>query len=202
MHDLTRANTPLHPVPARWRRWLGGGLLRLIGWRGVLAPLPGPKGIIVVYPHTSNLDFFIGLFFKIATALPARWMGKHTLFRWPVRRLLVYLGGIPITRNQRSGFVDALLAEFDRHEIMWLAVTPEGTRSRTDYWKSGFYHIAVAGKLPVALGYIDYATRTVGVDTFLTLTGDVTVDFERIQEFYKDKRGRVPDNSGPIRLRE
>jgi 1-acyl-sn-glycerol-3-phosphate acyltransferase len=199
----------LRPAPAQinapaalWRRCLGGGLLRLIGWRGVMAPLPGPKGIVIVYPHTSNLDFFIGLFFKIAVALPARWMGKHTLFRFPVRRLLLFLGGIPITRNQRSGFVESLLAEFDRHEVMWLAVTPEGTRSRTDSWKSGFYHIAVAGGLPVGLGYIDYATRTVGIDTYLTLTGDATADFERIRAFYKDKRGRIPANSGDIRLRD
>jgi 1-acyl-sn-glycerol-3-phosphate acyltransferase len=193
---------PLDLAPALWRRWLGGGLLKLIGWRGVLVPLPGPKGIIVVFPHTSNLDFFIGLFFKIATALPARWMGKHTLFRFPVQRLLKFLGGIPITRNQRSGFVEALLAEFGRHEVMWLAVTPEGTRSRTDYWKSGFYHIAVAGRLPVGLGFIDYATRTVGIDTYLTLSGDVASDFKRIRGYYQDKRGRIPQNQGPIRLRE
>jgi 1-acyl-sn-glycerol-3-phosphate acyltransferase len=178
------------------------GILRLCGWRRVLVPLPAPKGIIVVYPHTSNWDFFIGVVYKIGTALPARWVGKHTIFRWPVRRLLVSLGGIPIRRDQRSGLVEAMLAEFAKHERMWLAVTPEGTRSRTEYWKSGFYRIALAGKLPVALGYIDYATRTIGIDTYLTLTGDVAADFARIREFYRDKRGRRPENEGEIRLRE
>lgn len=177
-------------------------LLRLCGWRSIMVALPAPKGIIVVYPHTSNWDFFIGVIYKIGTALPARWVGKHTIFRWPVRRLLVYLGGIPIRRDQRSGLVDAMLAEFAKHDRMWLAMTPEGTRSRTEYWKSGFYRIALAGQLPVALGYIDYATRTVGIDTYLTLTGDVEADFARIRAFYKDKRGRRPEHAGAIRLRE
>ena len=178
------------------------GILRLCGWRSVLVPLPAPKGIIVVYPHTSNWDFFIGVVYKIGTALPVRWVGKHTIFRWPVRRLLVYLGGIPIRRDQRSGLVDAMLAEFAKHDRMWLAMTPEGTRSRTEYWKSGFYRIALAGNLPVALGYIDYATRTIGIDTYLTLTGDVEADFTRIRAFYQDKRGRRPANEGVIRLRD
>jgi 1-acyl-sn-glycerol-3-phosphate acyltransferase len=177
-------------------------ILNLFGWRTVLVPLPAPKGIILVYPHTSNWDFIVGLLYKIAAGVPARWMGKHTLFRWPVRGLLVHLGGIPITRDQRSGYVEGLLAEFAKHDHMWLAVAPEGTRSRTDYWKSGFYRIAVAGNLPVGLGYIDYATRTVGIDTYLTLTGDAALDLTRIRAFYKDKRGRRPENEGAIRLRE
>ena len=175
-------------------------LLRIFGWRGIFAPLPGPKGIIVVYPHTSNWDFVIGVLYKIGVGLPARWMGKHTLFRWPMRGLFLRLGGIPIDRRERSGFVDALLTEFARRDSMWLAVTPEGTRARTDHWKSGFYRIAVTGALPVALGYIDFATRTVGIDTYLTLTGDVSHDFRRIQGFYAGKRGRRPENEGEIRL--
>ena len=197
----SRPPVQIHPPPSLARRCTRA-ILHLFGWRSVLVPLPAPRGIIVVYPHTSNWDFIVGLLYKIGAGLPVRWMGKHTLFRWPVRRLFVYLGGIPITRDQRSGSVDLLLAEFARHEHMWLAVAPEGTRSRTDYWKSGFYRIAVAGKLPVALGYIDYATRTVGIDTYLTLTGDVALDFARIREFYKDKRGRRPENEGDIRFRD
>jgi 1-acyl-sn-glycerol-3-phosphate acyltransferase len=158
--------------------------------------------MIIIYPHTSNWDFIVGLLYKVSAGLPIRWMGKHTLFRWPVRRLFVRLGGIPITRDQRSRSVELLLAEFASRDHMWLAVAPEGTRSRTDHWKSGFYRIAVAGNLPVGLGYIDYATHTVGIDTYLTLTGDAAMDFARIREFYKDKRGRRPENAGDIRLRD
>jgi 1-acyl-sn-glycerol-3-phosphate acyltransferase len=176
-------------------------LLSAFGWRCVLVPPPAPKGIIVVYPHTSNWDFIIGVLYKFGVGLPARWMGKDTLFRWPVRRLFLRIGGIPINRRERTGFVAVLLAEFARHDWMWLAVAPEGTRSHTDHWKSGFYQIAVAGQLPIGLGYIDYATRTVGVDTYLTLSGDADRDFDRIRAFYADKRGRRPQAAGDIRLR-
>ncbi len=177
-------------------------LLSAFGWRCVLVPPPAPKGIIVVYPHTSNWDFIVGVLYKFAVGLPARWMGKDTLFRWPVRRLFLRIGGIPINRRERTGFVGVLLAEFARHDWMWLAVAPEGTRSHTDHWKSGFYQIAVAGQLPIGLGYIDYATRTVGIDTYLTLTGDSDQDFDRIRAFYADKRGRRPQDAGEIRLRQ
>jgi 1-acyl-sn-glycerol-3-phosphate acyltransferase len=176
-------------------------VLAAFGWRCILVPPPAPKGIIVVYPHTSNWDFIVGLLFKFGVGLPARWMGKDTLFRWPVRRLFIRLGGIPINRRERTGFVAALLAEFARHDWMWLAVAPEGTRSRTDHWKSGFYQIAVAGQLPVGLGFIDYATRTVGVDTYLTLSGEPERDFARLREYYADKRGRRPEYASDIRLR-
>jgi 1-acyl-sn-glycerol-3-phosphate acyltransferase len=175
-------------------------LLRLIGWRGVLVPPPAAKGIIIVYPHTSNWDFVVGMLYKAGTGLPLRWLGKNTLFRWPLRRLLRHVGGIPITRDQHSGFVAALLAEFARNEWMWLALTPEGTRSRTDYWKSGFYRIALEGGLPVGLGFIDYGTRTVGVDTYLSLTGNQDHDLALIRAFYADKRGYRPENAGDIRL--
>jgi 1-acyl-sn-glycerol-3-phosphate acyltransferase len=195
----SRAPASAEPSPSLLRR-SARAVLKSIGWKTVLVPLPGPQGIVVVYPHTSNWDFIIGVLYKIGVSLRVRWVGKHTLFRWPLRRLFVRLGGVPIRRNQRSGFVEAVLAEFARGEPMWLAVTPEGTRSRTSSWKSGFYRIALAADLPVGLGYIDYSTRTIGIDTYIKLTGDVAADFDRIRAFYKDKRGRRPENEGDIRL--
>ena len=176
-------------------------LLRILGWRSVLVPPPAAKGIIIVYPHTSNWDFIIGVLYRTGSGLPVHWLGKHTLFHWPAGRLLQRIGGIPIRRNQHSGFVASLLAEFMRRDWMWLVLTPEGTRSRTDYWKSGFYQIAAAGGLPVGLGFIDYATRTIGIDTYMNLTGNVDQDFARIRAFYAGKRGRRPENEGAIRLR-
>ena len=177
-------------------------LLRMFGWRRVFVPPPAPKGIVLVYPHTSNWDFFIALLFKIASGFEVCWLGKDTLFRWPVRWLLLRLGGIPVNRRDPSGFVDSLLAEFARRESMWLGLAPEGTRAYTDHWKSGFYRIALAGGLTVGLGYLDYATRTVGIDTYLRLTGDPAQDFARIRAAYAGKRGRRPENASDIRLRQ
>lgn len=180
---------------------LAAALLQLAGWRSVFVPPMAPKGIIVVYPHTSNWDFIVGVLFKFAVGLPAHWMGKDSLFRWPLRRLFLRMGGIPINRRERSGFVATLLEEFRRKDWMWLAVAPEGTRSKTDHWKSGFYQIALAGGFPVGLGFIDYATRSVGIDTYIDMTGDAETDFARIRDFYAGKRGRRPQAEGEIRLR-
>ena len=171
------------------------------GWKIVFERLPGPKGLIVVYPHTSNWDFIVGVLYKFAIGLQANWVGKDTLFRWPLGPVFRRIGGVPVNRRERSGFVQALLEEFARREHMWLALAPEGTRSRTDHWKSGFYRIAVAAGLPVGLGFIDYATRTVGIATYVTMTGDAGADMARLREFYASKRGRLPANAGEIRLR-
>ena len=184
-------------LPAR----AAAALLRLLGWRTVLVPPPGPKGLIVVYPHTSNWDFPLGMLYKVAVRLPVRWMGKDSLFRWPFGALLRRLGGIPVNRRAHTGSVEEMVAEFGRHDWMWLAVAPEGTRTRTDHWKSGFYRIALAGRLPLGLGFIDYATRRVGIDTYLELSGDEAGDFARIRAFYADKHGLKPAQAGEIRLR-
>ncbi len=176
-------------------------LLRLLGWQPVLVDPPGPKGLIVVYPHTSNWDFPIGILYKSAVRLPARWMGKDTLFRWPIRGLMQRLGGIPVNRRAHTGFVEDMVAEFERHPWLWLVLAPEGTRARTDYWKSGFYRIALAAQLPLGLGFIDYPTRRVGVDTYITLSGDEDADLARIRAFYADKHGLRPAQAGEIRLR-
>ena len=177
------------------------GLLGLFGWRTVFVWPPEPKGVIVVYPHTSNWDFIIGLLFRIGHALPASWVGKTEMFRGPFRRWFERIGGIPVDRRRAHGFVDQLLAEFARRDWMWLAITPEGTRSRTDHLKSGFYQLGLAGNLPIALGYIDYGSRTVGIDTYLRMSGDREADLSRIREFYTGKRGRRPELAGEIRLR-
>jgi len=163
--------------------------------------LPGPKGIVVLYPHTSNWDFIVGVLYKSAFGLKVQWVGKDSLFRWPLRSLFARLGGIPVNRRERSGVVATLLAQFAQRDWMWLVVAPEGTRARTDHWKSGFYQLAVATGLPVALGFMDYATRTVGIDTYLTMSGDAAQDLARIRAFYAGKRGRRPQNEGVIDLR-
>jgi 1-acyl-sn-glycerol-3-phosphate acyltransferase len=176
-------------------------LLAAAGWKAVYEPLPGPKGLVIVYPHTSNWDFIVGVLYKFAVGLPANWVGKDTLFRWPLGPLFKRIGGIPVNRSKSSGFVRSLLEEFKRRDAMWVALAPEGTRSHSDHWKSGFYRIALAAGLPVGLAYIDYGTRTLGIDTYVTLSGDQDADMQRLREFYADKRGRMPRNAGDIRLR-
>jgi 1-acyl-sn-glycerol-3-phosphate acyltransferase len=180
---------------------LARSLLALLGWRVELVWPTAPKGVMVVYPHTSNWDFFVGLLWRFATGFRARWIGKDTIFRWPVRGLLGRLGGIPVNRRQSTGLTGQLAAEFERRPWMWLVIAPEGTRSRTDHWKSGFYHLALAAKVPVGLAFIDYGARVLGVSTYVDLLGDEEADLARMRAFYAGKTGKHPDQAGEIRFR-
>lgn len=185
--------------PALWRRSLLG-LLRLFGWKTVLVWPPEPKGIIVVFPHTSNWDFIVGMLFRVGHDLPANWIGKAEMFPGPFRGLLKRLGGIPVDRSRATGFVDAMVQEFAQRDWIWVGIAPEGTRSRTERLKSGFYKLALAADIPVAFGYIDYGTRTVGIDTYVRFTGDEERDLDVMRRFYAGKRGRRPECAGEIRF--
>jgi 1-acyl-sn-glycerol-3-phosphate acyltransferase len=179
---------------------LATAVLRLVGWKAALAPLPGPKGIIVVYPHTSNWDFPIGYLYKLATGLPLSWVGKDSLFRWPVGGLLRRMNGIPVNRRERTGLIGQLQREFQQRDWMWLAIAPEGTRAHVPHWKSGFYRLALAAGIPVGLAFIDYRTRVVGIREYVTLSGDREADMARIRQAYAGMVGKHPELAGGIQL--
>ena len=176
--------------------------LRTVGWKvRLLEPVP-KRCVAIFYPHTSNWDTIVGLFAKVVIGLRIHFVGKDTLFRWPLRPLLVWWGGIPVNRREPQGFAGEIEREFARREEFMLALAPEGTRGHTEYWKSGFYRIARAAQVPLALAYIDYPAHEIGVGAYLELTGDLAADMARIRAFYAGKQGRHPENQGPIRLRE
>jgi 1-acyl-sn-glycerol-3-phosphate acyltransferase len=193
------------PVPSRRPPGLAGRLagwiLALVGWRVEVVWPPSPKCVIAVYPHTSNWDFVVGYLAKLAVGLPAHFVGKDTIFRGPFDRILRRMGGIPVNRREPTGLVGQLAREFERRSWMWLAIAPEGTRKHVDHWKSGFYHLALAAKVPVGLAYLDYGARVVGLTEFLALSGDEEADLRRIREVYAGKKGRHPEQAGEIRLR-
>ena len=193
------------PVPSPRPPGLAGRLARrilaLIGWRVEVVWPPAPKCVIAVYPHTSNWDFVVGYLAKLAVGIPAHFVGKDTLFRGPFAGVLRHMGGIPVNRRAPTGLVEQLAREFERRSWMWLAIAPEGTRARVDHWKSGFYRLALAAKVPLGLAYIDYRARVVGLTEYLDLSGDEEVDLGRIREVYAGKVGRHPEQAGEIRLR-
>jgi len=192
---------PVQRPPTVTRRW-ALRLLALFGWSVDISWPPGPRAVIVVYPHTSNWDFIVGIVARYAGGLPVHWLGKDTLFRWPLGGLLRRWGGIPVNRRQSTGAIGHLEDDFRQRPWIWLAITPEGTRSRREYWKSGFYHLALAAHVPVGLAFIDYRQRQVGLSRYLTLTGEVQRDLDAIRAAYEGKVGLHPENAGPIRLLE
>jgi 1-acyl-sn-glycerol-3-phosphate acyltransferase len=175
-------------------------LLNLIGWKLYFKPLPGPHGIAVVYPHTSNCDFFVGLLAKWAVGLQFRWLAKDSLFRGPMGAIMRYWGGVAVDRSSPQGAITRLAQTMRASKWFWLAITPEGTRSYRPYWKSGFYRIALAAQVPVLLVAIDYGRKIVDVTHTLTLSGDEAADMAAIARYYEDVRAMYPDLAAPIRL--
>jgi 1-acyl-sn-glycerol-3-phosphate acyltransferase len=175
-------------------------MLALAGWRVVIDPALPARCVIVFYPHTSNWDFCIGILAKWALALRLSFVGKDSLFVGPFAPLFRRWGGIPANRSARTGLTERLAALFAAQSDMRLAIAPEGTRSRTATWKSGFYRVARAAQVPVMLAFIDYPRRTIGVGARVDLTGDVAADMARIATFYADKIGLRRERQGPVAL--
>jgi 1-acyl-sn-glycerol-3-phosphate acyltransferase len=195
---MTSPSSP--PLAVRPRRW-ASVLLRILGWRHDFLLPPEKHVLVIVYPHTSNWDFLWGILSRWSSGWPINWVAKHTLFFWPVGKMLKAWGGIPVNRTVTDGFVDNLAATIHQSETMILAITPEGTRGYRDHWKSGFYRIAMAADIPVGIGYVDYATRSVGVSEYFRLSGNEDADMARIAEAYRHRVARNPEIAAPIRLK-
>ena len=129
------------------------------------------------------------------------WLGKHTLFKFPYGWFMKLTGGVAVDRRAAGGLVDSAANIINTHNQIILAVAASGTRSKQDYWKSGFYHIAMEANVPIVCGYLDYGKKECGLGLSFIPSGDITADMDRIREFYKDKTGKFPANRSRIRLR-
>ncbi len=176
-------------------------ILRLLGWRVRFSLPPTDKFVLIGAPHTSNWDFPLGLMAIWACGLRCHWVGKHSLFRGPFGPLMRALGGIPVNRRESIGFTRKVLDTFSARERFVLALSPEGTRSLTGHWKGGFHRIARSAGVPIALGYIDYSRRQLGIERLIVPSADIEADFEILADFYRDKIGRRPRQQGPVRVR-
>jgi len=176
--------------------------LRLIGWRTHAIRPHTSRYVIIGAPHTSNWDFGLMLLLMAAEQLPIRFMGKDSLFRGPLGPVMRSLGGIPVNRREHTNLVDQLVAKFDEVDDLIVAITPEGTRSKVSHWKTGFYYIALEAKVPIAMAYLDYGNKIVGVGPNFMPSGDLKADFEIIREFYTGVVGKNPKKQGKIVLAE
>jgi len=180
-------------------------ILRLIGWR-VPAELPkADRYVLIGYPHTSNMDFFIAMLAKGALGLSFRFVAKHTLFWWPLSTILRGLGGIPVDRRTSTGFIGQLVQMFEqakeRDESLVVGMMPEGTRAYRDFWRSGFYYLAGEAGVPLVAGWIDYKTKTLGFGELMQLSGNPEQDLARLEQHYAHIQGRFPEKAAPIRFR-
>jgi 1-acyl-sn-glycerol-3-phosphate acyltransferase len=181
---------------------LARGVLTLFGWR-IEGERPAPERfVLIAAPHTSNWDFPLMLLFAAAFDIRIKFLAKHSLFFPPLGWLMRAFGGLPIVRHRNTNVVDDMAAAFDGYENLVLAVPAEGTRALTEYWKSGFYHIACQAKVPIVPSYLDFGQRRGGFGKPVLPTGDMRLDMAHFREFYQPMSGKFPDQFGPVRLRE
>lgn len=152
------------------------------------------KCIICVAPHTSNWDFILGKLAYASSGRKAGFLMKDTWFVWPLGVFFRAIGGIAVPRRHKGpSLVDTIVNKFSTAERLTLAITPEGTRSRTSQWRTGFLHIAYQANVKIVLGVIDYPSRTITINTTFTPTGDTETDMRRIKDYYKPFTGRHPE---------
>ncbi|KAA3638175.1 MAG: acyltransferase [Proteobacteria bacterium] len=178
-------------------RWI----LKMLGWQ-IINELPDDKKyMLIVAPHTSNWDFVYGLLAKWAVGLKVNFLGKDSLFKSPFGWWFKALGGIPVYRDQKLNMVEQMVQQFEQRNHLILAMSPEGTRSRLKYWKSGFYHIACGAGVPIVMATLNFAEKQIKLGGRFVPKGDVVKDMNKIRAFYTGIEGKKPQNQGPIRLK-
>jgi 1-acyl-sn-glycerol-3-phosphate acyltransferase len=184
----------------RVRRVLARGMLRTTRWR-LVGDVPR-SGILVGAPHTSQWDWVVMLLIAWANSARPQALISHTYFRGVLGWVLRSTGGIALDRENPGDAIRALLAEAESGEHFLLAIAPEGTRSKGEFWKPGFYRIAQQTGLPISLGFVDGPTRTLGIGPTFHPTGDVKKDMDLVRAFYADKHGIRPERRTEPRLRD
>lgn len=164
------------------------------GWTATGDMINTPKAILAVAPHTSNWDFFIGLFVLFALKLKVSFFGKHTIFTPPLGWLMRRVGGIPIERSRAHGVVEGISALISQQDKILLALAPEGTRRGVYPWKTGFLHIARTAEIPIQLIGLNYTRKQIVFGPVITQINDVGEQMQKIYAFYANVAGKYPEN--------
>ncbi len=177
--------------------------LQALGWEVTDRP-PERKFVGLAYPHSSNLDGVLMVMMAAKMGLTMSWMVKDAVNQPVLGSIVRGVGGVFIDRTKANGVVQQMADEFEQRDELALMIPPEGTRSHRDYWKSGFYHIAVGAKVPIVPSFLDFGKKRGGFGPPIMPTGNLHQDMDTIRAFYEplDAKGFRDDLVGPIRLRE
>ncbi len=194
---------PIQLRGSRLARWV----LRCLGWQLIFDGMPAEQGVLLVYPHTSNWDFPIGILAKWGIGIPVVLWGKDSLFRIPLfGRFLRAQGGVPVIRDSPQGAVEQMSQAMGQAKregrFMWLTLAPEGTRAYRPGWRTGFYRISVNCQVPVGVAFLDFGNRRVGIDSFWLLGGEPALDMAAIAQRVGHIQGCRPEQAAPVRLLE
>jgi 1-acyl-sn-glycerol-3-phosphate acyltransferase len=175
-------------------------VLRAARWKTV-GTVP-KRGVLVGAPHTSNWDWVLTMLLAWDSDIQIKLLVKQEFFVGPLAPVLRATGAVALDRTDPGTTVRDLLVQAERDEPFLLGIAAEGTRSKGEYWKSGFYRIAQQSGLPITLAFLDGPSRTVGWGPTFSPTGNVRADMDRVRAFYADKTGLKPEGFTPPRLRE
>ena len=169
---------------------------RLMGWRinGWMDP-ELKKCVIIVVPHTSWVDFVIGVFARGIIGLEMHFVAKKELFAFPFGAYFRLMGGAPLNRQKNENKVDAIASIFRQRDVFRLAIAPEGTRKRVEEWKTGFYYIALKADVPIIATAFDYGKSEVKIAAPYYLTGNFEDDIAFLELNYKGVTGYIPEYS-------
>ncbi len=170
-------------------------LFKVLGWK-MDGNIPSgiDKCVLIVAPHTSNVDYIFGLAAAYKIRLPLRYLIKEEwLNRFLIGRLIKSTGAIGVTRSKRTNMVDTMAGLINNSEQMALVFPPEGTRKLNPKWKTGFYYVALKAKVPIVFSSINYKKKMVSVGPSFMPTGDFEKDMDVVREAYKDAAARHPE---------
>ncbi len=170
-------------------------LFKTLGWTidNNNWPIPYKKYILVVAPHTSNWDFLVGLGARAVLQFNPRYIGKKELFVWPIGWLFRKLGGYPVERKVNTNLVQSLTEIFNKEEEFILTMTPEGTRSYNDQWKTGFYYLAKNVQIPMVPVGFDYKTKRVVVHEPIFAEKPVEDLIYELKTWFSQFEGKNPE---------
>ena len=178
-------------------------ILKLVGWKTSFEPFPEPRGIIVVYPHTSNWDFPLGLLWKSANKVQPRWVAKESIFKPPVfGALMRKLGGIGIKREGNLDVAQSLKKIILAEDNCWLALAIEGTRSYKPYIHLGYYYIAKAADIPIGLAQFDYKTKTISVGNYRRVKDTPEEEVEQLKIDFAHHNAYAPEKANTITIKQ
>ncbi len=170
--------------------------LKLGGWE-ILGEFPHhiKKKVIIAGPHTSNMDFFLGVSLRGVMNFDSHFIGKASLFKPPLGWIMKAWGGVPVDRSKSNNFVDAAAQLFDEREAFSVCFAPEGTRSKVEKFKTGFYYIAKKANVPILPVVFDYKNKKVIWKELFYPTDNAKEDIEKIENIFRGVEGRVKENS-------
>jgi len=189
-----RVGPVLHAVGRLW--------LWVFGWRteGVVPEVA--RAVFVAAPHTTGWDLPFTLGVAWSMGMRVSWVGKDSLFKGAFGWFFRALGGVAVVRDQKLSQVQRIAAAMRGQERVFLVIAPSGSRAKQEHWKSGFLHIAREAQVPILLAFLDYSRKAGGLGPLLNPTGNLSTDMDQVRAFYKDVKGKYPDQHGEPRLAE